>query len=104
MPDPAKQLQAIYLAGFDVEKFERYAKCIGVTKGGCIALLEAGVDGLRMVGRPGWRMGEVMGVLVEVGGKRAFQAKSEVVEATEERLAALESFEKELAELMAARA
>lgn len=69
MPDPAKQLQSIYLDGFDVEKFERYVKCIGVTKGGCIALLEAGVDGLRMVGRPGWRMGEVMGVLVEVGGR-----------------------------------
>ena len=56
---------------------------------GCIALLRATPDRLDIVGAPGWRMGEVLGVLVEKEGRQVFQAKSEVVEATPERLAAL---------------
>ena len=44
-----------------------------------------------MIGAPGWRMGEVLGVLVEKDGRQVFQAKSEIVEATPERLAALGS-------------
>ena len=36
-------------------------------------------------------MGEVMGVLVERDGRQVFQAKSEIVDATPERLDALEA-------------
>src|SRR5258708_15878635 len=87
MPDSAEQLQRIYLAGFELQTFERYPKCIGVMRDNCVALLVPGVDGLQILGTPGWRMGEVMGVLTEREGRRVFQAKSEVVEATPERLA-----------------
>jgi hypothetical protein len=80
MPDSAEQLQRLYLAGFELQTFERYPKCIGVMREGCVALLVPGVDGLQILGSPGWRMGEVMGVLTERDGLKVFQAKNEVVE------------------------
>src|SRR5579862_8437571 len=96
MSDPAEQLQRLYLAGFELQTFERFPKCIGVMRDGCIALLVPGVDGLQVLGTPGWRMGEVMGVLTEVEGRKVFQAKDEILEATPERLEALEGFRAEL--------
>jgi hypothetical protein len=100
MPDSAEQLQRMYLAGFELQTFERYPKCIGVMRDNCVALLVPGADGLQVLGTPGWRMGEVMGVLTEREGRRVFQAKSEVVEATPERLALLQRFRQDLAEAM----
>jgi len=100
MPDPAEQLQRIYLAGFELQTFERYANSVGVIRDGCIALLRATPVGLEMVGAPGWRMGEVLGVLVEKDGQQVFQAKSEVVEATPERLEALRRFGEDLDRLL----
>ena len=100
--DPAQQLQKIYLAGFELQTFERFPKAIGVVREECIALVEAGPEGLKLIGTPGWRMGEVMGVLVEKGGRPVFQAKSEVVEATPERLEKLRAFREELERLMGA--
>jgi hypothetical protein len=72
-----------------------------VIKGNCVALLVPGVDGLQIMGSPGWRMGEVLGVLTEVNGRKVFQAKSEVVEATPERIAELDAFRAELTALLA---
>src|ERR1039458_868543 len=72
-----------------VQTFERYPNSIGVVRDGCIALLRATPIGLQMVGAPGWRTGEVLGVLVEKDGRQVFQAKAEIVEATPERLEAL---------------
>ncbi len=100
MPDPSEQLQRIHQAGFELETFERFPKTVGATRDGCIALLEATPDGLRMIGAPGWRMGEVLGVLVEKGGRQVFQAKSEVVEATPERLEALGRVREDLQTLL----
>ena len=103
MPDSAEQLQSLYLAGFELQTFERYPKCIGVVRDDCVALLVPGVDGLQILGTPGWRMGEVMGVLTEREGRKVFQAKTEVVEATPERLALLQRFRDELAEVLHAK-
>ncbi len=101
MPDPAEQLQRIYLAGFELQTFERYANAIGVLRNGCIALLTSTPVGLQVIGTPGWRMGEVLGVLVEKDGRPVFQAKSEMVEATPERLEALRRFREDLEQLLA---
>jgi len=98
--DSAEQLQRIYLAGFELQTFDRYPKCVGVIRDHCIALLVPGVDGLQMLGTPGWRIGEVMGVLTEVQGRKVFQAKSEIVEATPERLEALRRFREELNQIL----
>jgi hypothetical protein len=102
--DPAEQLQRIYLAGFELQTFDRFPKAVGVIRGECIALLEATPAGLTMIGTPGWRMGEVMGVLVEEGGRQAFRAKAETLEATPERLDALRQFRADLEELLAPKA
>ncbi|MGA3053007.1 MAG: hypothetical protein ABSD63_02265 [Candidatus Korobacteraceae bacterium] len=104
MPDPTEQLQRIYLAGFELQTYERYPNSIGVVRDGCIALLRATPIGLQLVGTPGWRMGEVLGVLVEKEGRQVFQAKSEVVVATPERLATLRRFREDLEELLTATA
>lgn len=100
MPDSAEQLQQLYLAGFELQTFERYPKCIGVIREDCVALLVPGVDGLQMLGTPGWRIGEIMGVLTEQEGRQVFQAKTEIVEATPERLAVLQKFRDEIAEVL----
>jgi len=100
MPDSAEQLQRLYVAGFELQTFERYPKCIGVLRDNCVAMLVPGVDGLQILGTPGWRMGEVMGVLTEREGCQIFQAKDEVMEATPERLALLQKFRQDLSALM----
>ncbi|MGH9603412.1 MAG: hypothetical protein ACRD24_13600 [Terriglobales bacterium] len=100
MPDPSEQLQRIYQAGFELETFERFPKAVGAVRDGCIALLEATPDGLKMVGTPGWRMGEVLGVLVERDGSQVFQAKQETVAATPARLRALQRFREDLEGLL----
>jgi hypothetical protein len=100
VPDSAQQLQAIYLEGFEIETFDRLPNTVGLTKGSCIALVQPTPTGLKLIGQPGWHMGEVLGVLVEQAGRKVFQAKSELVEATPERLAELESFRRELDKLL----
>jgi hypothetical protein len=100
MPDSAEQLQRLYLAGFELQTFERFPKCIGVRRDDCVALLVPGVDGLQVLGTPGWRIGEVMGVLTEREGQKIFQAKNEIVAATPERLAVLQKFRDDLAQLL----
>ena len=100
MADSAEQLQRLYLAGFELQTFERYPKCVGVVRETCVALLVPGTDGLQVLGAPGWRMGEVMGVLTEKNGRRVFQAKSEIVEATSERLKMLQKFRDDIAEIL----
>jgi len=96
MSDPSEQLQRLYLAGFEFQTFERFPRTVGVLREECIVLLEPTPEGLKMVGTPGWRIGEVIGVLVEKNGRQVFQAKSEVVEATPERLEKLRRFREEL--------
>ena len=98
--DSAEQLQQIYLAGFELQTFDRFPKCVGVIRDHCIALLVPGSEGLQILGSPGWRMGEVMGVLVEREGRPVFQAKSEIIEATPEMLETLDHFRADLAKLL----
>jgi hypothetical protein len=98
--DSAEQLQRIYIAGFELQTFDRYPKCIGVVRDNCVALLVPGVDGLQILGTPGWRMGEVMGVLTEREGRQVFQAKAEVVEATPEKIETLTRFRRDLDTLL----
>ena len=104
MPDPSEQLQRLYAAGFDLQTFERFPNAVGAVRGECIALLQATPTGLVMIGAPGWRMGETLGVLVERDGRQVFQAKQEIVEATPERVESLRRFREDLSELLAPKA
>lgn len=101
MRDPAEQLQALYAAGFDLQTFDRFPRAIGVLRGSCIVLLQQGSNGLEMVGRPGWRMGEVLGVLTELNGRQVFQAKAEIIDATPERQQELNQFENAVRDILA---
>ena len=98
--DAAEQLQRIYAAGFNLETFERYPNAVGVVRDGAVALLAVTPVGLTIIGTPGWRMGDVMGVLVQKEGRQVFQAKAEVLEATPERLDLLRKFERDLKQLL----
>jgi hypothetical protein len=100
MPDPAAQLQTLYLEGFGMETFERYPNSVGVIREGIVALFTVTPHGLQMLGTPGLRMGEVLGVLVERAGRQVFQFKSEVVEATPEQLDALRRFKQDVERLL----
>jgi hypothetical protein len=100
MPDPAKQLQQIYVAGFELKVFDRFPKCVGVVRDNCIALLVPSPDGLQILGTPGWLIGEAIGVLVESSGRKVFQAKQEIVEATPGRLDALTRFREDLQQML----
>ncbi|HEV7522158.1 MAG TPA: hypothetical protein VGP89_13745 [Candidatus Angelobacter sp.] len=94
--NPEEQLQRLYVAGFDLQTFERFPKAIGVLRDNCIAFLVPGPDGLQILGNVGWRMGESLGPLVERDGGRVFVHKQEVLEATPERVATLERFRSDL--------
>ncbi len=96
MPNALDQLQRLADAGFILQQFDRYPNAIGVVREECIALFQVTPEGLRIIGAPGWRMGEVMGVLVEKEGRPVFQAKAETVEATPERLETLRRFREDV--------
>jgi hypothetical protein len=100
MPDPAEQLQRLYLEGFGIESFERYPNSVGVIRDGIVALFTVTPQGLQMLGTPGLRMGEVLAVLVEKNGRKVFQYKSEEVEATAEHLDAVRRFRDDVARLL----
>lgn len=100
MPDPEEQLQRLYMAGFELQTFDRFPKAIGVLRDNCIAFLVPGPDGLQILGNAGWRMGESLGPLIERGGKKVFVHKGETLEATPERMEAFERFRKDLKALL----
>src|SRR5256885_2148778 len=96
MPDPAEQLARIYQAGFEIPQLERYPGAAAVVRDEVIALLRPTPAGLEMLGTPGWKIGDSIGVLVEKSGTRFFQSKSQRVELTPERSKLLEAFRKVL--------
>jgi hypothetical protein len=104
MPDASEQLQQLYIEGFELQTFERYPNSIGVLRDGCIVLVRATPNGLEMIGTPGWRMGELMGVLVERDGKQVFLAKSESLDATPQRLDLLRKFRDDLNQVLSSTA
>jgi hypothetical protein len=93
---PEEQLQQLYVAGFDLQTFDRFPKAIGVLRDNCIAFLVPGPDGLQILGNVGWRMGESLGPLVERAGRKVFLHKEETLEATPERIMTLEKFRADL--------
>jgi len=100
MPDPAEQLARIYQAGFDITQLERYPGVAAVVRDDVIVLLRPTPLGLEMVGTPGWKIGESIGILVDRGGSKVFQSKSTLLDATPERLSLLEAFRQDLTQLL----
>ena len=97
---PEEQLQRLYVAGFELQTFDRFPKAIGVLRDGCIAFLVPDPDGLQILGNVGWRMGESLGPLVERDGRKVFVHKQEVLEATPEMVSILARFRSDLERLL----
>lgn len=97
-----EQLQRLYMAGFELETFDRFPKAIGVVRDSCIAFLAPGLNGLQILGNVGWRMGESLGPLVEKDGRKVFVHKGESLEATPERVATLQKFREDLKAILEA--
>lgn len=100
MHQSEEQLQRLYLAGFELETFERFPKAIGVVREGWVAMLVPGPDGLQILGNVGRRMGESLGPLVERRGRKVFVHKQEEIVATEEMIDALQRFREDLHRLL----
>jgi len=100
MQDSAEQLQRLYVAGFDLQTFERFPKAVGVLRDNCLAFLVPGPDGLQILGNVGWKMGESLGPLVEREGRKVFVHKQEILEATPERISTLERFRADLKDIL----
>ena len=100
MTDPEHQLQRLYMAGFELQTFDRFPNAIGALRDNCIAFLVPGAEGLQILGNVGWRMGESLGPLVEREGRKVFVHKQETIEATPERIALLERFRADLKALL----
>src|ERR1051326_6465098 len=97
---PEEQLQRLYLAGFELQTFDRFPKAVGVVRDNCIAFLVPGSKGLQILGNVGWRMCESLGPLGEREGRKVFVHKQETIEATPERIALLERFRADLKALL----
>ena len=97
---PEEQLQKLYLVGFELETFERFPKAIGVLRDGYVAFLVPGPEGLQILGNVGLRMGESLGPLVERNGRKVFVHKEQTVEASPERILALERFKSDLGSVL----
>ena len=96
-----EQLQRLYMAGFELQTFERFPQAIGVIKNGYIAfLIPGGPEGLQILGNVGRRMGESLGPLVERNDRQVFLHKQEIIEATSEMIAELNAFKSELKSLL----
>ena len=102
--DPSEQLQRLYLAGFEFQTFDLFPNAVGVTRGDCIVMMLPLPSGLQMIGTPGWRVGESIGVLTEQDGRKVFQKKSEILEATPERLEVLTAFRHDIEQALASQA
>ncbi|HLH06490.1 MAG TPA: hypothetical protein VKW78_04585 [Terriglobales bacterium] len=102
--DAAEQLQRLYLAGFEIQTFDLFPNAVGVVRGDCIVMMLPLPGGLQMIGTPGWRVGEGIGVLTEQNGHKVFQNKLQVVEATPERIEALAEFRRDVEQTIAPQA
>jgi hypothetical protein len=92
-----EQLQRLYMAGFELQTFERFPQTIGVIKNGYIAfLIPGGPEGLQILGNVGRRMGESLGPLVERAGRQVFLHKDDIIEATPEMIEGLTAFKAEV--------
>jgi hypothetical protein len=96
-----EQLQRLYMAGFELQTFERFPQAIGVIKNSYMAfLIPGGPEGLQILGNVGRRMGESLGPLVERNDRQVFLHKQEIIEATPEMIAELNAFKSELKSLV----
>jgi len=95
MSDSADSVQRLYLGDLNFN-LRRYPKCIGVVASmSALPCFVLGVDGLQILGTPGWRMGEVLGVSPK-GRTQNLSGKARFWTLLRKRLATVQKFREEL--------
>ncbi len=96
------QFRNLIAAGFEPRAMDRYPGYLVVVKNGFVALLKADENGLALFSSPGRLVNNQIGLLIESGGRKVFQAKENSEEATPELLFQFALFQDELHEALMA--
>ena len=99
-PSQVAILERFLRAGFTFLTLERYARYLAVEKNGFVALIDPSSGKLTQFSQVGYRIGDGIGMLVDVPEGKAFVWHNEKVLATETLLAAYEDFRRELHDLL----
>jgi len=99
-PAQVAVLESLLKAGFNFVTFERYARYLGVERGGFVALLDTTGGKVQLFGQAGYQLGEGLAMLVDRAEGKAFAWKDESVSATPELLANYARFKSDLAHLL----
>ena len=94
-------LERLAAEGFQIVAFPMYASAVGVRRGECAALLERVAGGMRLLGEACWLIEGNLSVRVRREGRTWFVWKKKQVEATEERVKEMESFQEEVKRILA---
>ena len=94
IPSPETQLQRLRSYGVEVRSESQRWQ---VQKGSCVAVLEPGPDGLRIVGEPGFQIGGELGRLLDGGYQKFLKTPTRKLPATAEHLQEMHVFQEALA-------
>jgi hypothetical protein len=102
-PQQMVTLERLFLAGFRPASIPPYENALCVRRGECAAVLSPVANaGLSLLAPAAYLVDGNLSVRIKRGGKEVFVWKKMEVPATTERLAELDSFRKELIEILEA--
>jgi hypothetical protein len=100
-PRQISTLERLHQRDFQIVAFPMYANYVGVRRGNCAALLAPVVGGsFKVHGRPAYLVAGNFSVRITQQGREWFVWKKDKIEATQARLAELDAFSTELADLL----
>jgi hypothetical protein len=100
-PRQMQIVERLFTAGFRPIAIPPYESALCMKKGDCAAVLAPMADGgLKILAPPSYLVDGKLSVRLRRGARELFVWKSREVEATPERMAELEAFRRELAEIL----
>jgi hypothetical protein len=100
-PQQMQTMERLFEAGFRPIAIPPYESALCIKKGDCAAVLAAVPNGgLKMLAPPSYLVGGNLSVKLKRGSGEVFVWKKKEVEATPEKLRELESFRRELSEIL----
>jgi hypothetical protein len=100
-PQQMQTIERLFEAGFRPIAIPPYESALCMRKGDCAAVLAAVLNGgLKLLAPPSYLVGGNLSVKLKRGSGEVFVWKKKEVEATLEKLSELESFRRELTEIL----
>jgi len=100
-PQQMKTLERLFAAGFRPIAIPPYESALCVHRGACAAVLTPVQNGgLRLLAPPTYIIEGNLGVKLKKGSREVFVWKKKEIDATPERLKDLETFRREVAEIL----